>query len=221
GGGIYIIGSQDYDVSTSGIDFRGLKIYKNTADKAGQSIYIVMRNLAELVRQGDDGEYIKGNYTTGISDKTELEGIPANQSTYETLPTSEIEEQQRDLEYFWSHPSHSIYHIKYRNGGQHNGEDQQWCGNWDEACLTMQYAIDQISINKGGLAATKVDEKDIGISQIGYDLTNPIQLSKSGSHADVIKIMKQMYDTPSEMTGNAEIKILKNDDNTKEDGKQG
>ncbi|KAA6310221.1 MAG: hypothetical protein EZS28_056350, partial [Streblomastix strix] len=128
GGGIYIIGSKDYDVSTSGIDFRGLKIYKNTADKAGQSIYIVMRNLAELVRQGDDGEYVKGNYTTGVSDKKELEGIPANSSTYETLPTSEIEQQQRDLEYFWSHPSHSIYHIKYRSGGQNNGEDQQWCG---------------------------------------------------------------------------------------------
>ncbi|KAA6400992.1 MAG: hypothetical protein EZS28_003485 [Streblomastix strix] len=220
GGGIFLTGNGDYDPSAQRLDLKGMKILRNIADKGGQSLYIAMTKIVDWCRTGTSGEYVKGNYSDGISYKNELEGIPYDQSTFYILSISQIQIHQRSLEDYWNIPSYSIYHIQNRNEGQYNGSDQQWCGNWDEACLTIQYAIDQISIKKGS-AMTIVDEKNIGISQFGYDLINPLQLSKSFIYTSSIKIMKQLYGTPSQMSGNAEIKILKNNDNNKENGKQG
>ncbi|KAA6384424.1 MAG: hypothetical protein EZS28_020049, partial [Streblomastix strix] len=220
GGGIFLTGSGDYDPSTLRLNLKGMKIYNNTADTSGQSLYVAMTKLAEWCRTGTSGEYVKGNYTDGITNVNELEGVSINQSSFKVLSVAQIQNQQRSLEYYWSISSLSIYHVQNRNGGQYNGSDSQWCGNWDEPCESIQYAIDLISIKQGS-SITKVDQKNIGINQLGYDLQSPIQLNKSGSHTDIIKIMKQMYGTPSEMSGNAEIKILKNNDDNKENGKLG
>ncbi|KAA6385271.1 MAG: hypothetical protein EZS28_019203 [Streblomastix strix] len=218
GGGIFIGGTGAYDPTSKTLDLKGMKINGNTASKGGQSLYAVMSKLKEWCRIGKAGEFVKGNYSDIDSDESDLEGIPTELSTFQSLSATSIQSQQRALEYYWS-PRQSIYHILNRNGLEYKGQDQQWCGNWDEACLTIQYTIDQISINKGS-TTTKVDEKQIGVSQYGYDLQTPIQFSKSGSHTDVVKIMKQLYGTPQQMSGNAEIKIIKNDD-SKETGRRG
>ncbi|KAA6373895.1 MAG: hypothetical protein EZS28_030577 [Streblomastix strix] len=57
GGGIFLIGSGDYDPSTKRLDLKGMKIYNNSADKGGQSLYVVMTNLIEWCKSGivDDG----------------------------------------------------------------------------------------------------------------------------------------------------------------------
>ncbi|KAA6309499.1 MAG: hypothetical protein EZS28_056499, partial [Streblomastix strix] len=56
GGGIFLTGSGDYDVSSPKFDLSGMKILGNTADKGGQSIYIIMSELQELCRIGTAGE---------------------------------------------------------------------------------------------------------------------------------------------------------------------
>ncbi|KAA6400670.1 MAG: hypothetical protein EZS28_003797 [Streblomastix strix] len=219
GGGIFLTGSGEYNPSSQKLNLKGMKIYNNSASSGGQSLYVAMTKLKEWCIIGNAGEYVKGNYSDGISNLNELQGIPIDQQSFNILQNEQIQIQQRALEYYWN-VRNSIYHIQNRNGGQYYGQDQQWCGNWDEACLTIQYAIDLISIKQGS-SITKVDQKNIGINQLGYDLQSPIQLNKSDCHTDVIKIMKQMYGTPSEMSGNAEMKILKNNDDNKENGKLG
>ncbi|KAA6385791.1 MAG: hypothetical protein EZS28_018683 [Streblomastix strix] len=219
GGGIFLTGSGDYDPSTKRLDLKGMKIFGNMADNGGQSLYVAMTKLKEWCIIGNAGEYVKGNYSDGISNMNELQGITIDQQSFNILQKEQIQIQQRALEYYWN-VRNSLYHIHNRNGGQYYGQDQQWCGNWDEPCESIQYAIDLISIKQGS-SITKVEEKNIGISQYGYDLVSPIQLSKSGSHTDVVKIMKQMYGTPSQMSGNAEMKIMKNNDDNKENGKVG
>ncbi|KAA6390517.1 MAG: hypothetical protein EZS28_013955 [Streblomastix strix] len=220
GGGIFLTGSGDYDSSTNRLDLRGMKIFGNNADNGGQSLYVAMAKVTEWCRTGSDGEYVKGNYSDGISIMNELVGIPQSKSQIELLLNGQIQIQQKALEYYWK-VRNSIYHIQNRNGGQYNGTDALNCGEQITPCKTIEYAIDLISINKGGSETVFIEEKNIGISQYGYDLTSPIQLSKSGSHTDLIKIMKQMYGTPSQMSGNAEMKIMKNNDNNKENEKLG
>ncbi|KAA6371634.1 MAG: hypothetical protein EZS28_032839, partial [Streblomastix strix] len=139
GGGIYIIGSQDYDVSTSGIDFRGLKIYKNTADKAGQSIYIVMRNLAELCLYGNDGEFVKGNYTDGISNQNELQGIPVDSTTFNSSSTETINSQQNYLEDYWIINRNEYY-------TKDTGSDA-WLCTQSSPCKTLDVSLIQSNIN--------------------------------------------------------------------------
>ncbi|KAA6375243.1 MAG: hypothetical protein EZS28_029230, partial [Streblomastix strix] len=63
GGGMFLGGSGDYDPSTKLIDLRGMKIYNNSADIYGQSLYIVMRQVIEFCQYGTQGEYVKGNYS--------------------------------------------------------------------------------------------------------------------------------------------------------------
>ncbi|KAA6360665.1 MAG: hypothetical protein EZS28_043808, partial [Streblomastix strix] len=46
-GGIFLIGTGDYDSSTKTLDFRWMNITGNTAGRGGQSLYIVMTKLAE------------------------------------------------------------------------------------------------------------------------------------------------------------------------------
>ncbi|KAA6367584.1 MAG: hypothetical protein EZS28_036889, partial [Streblomastix strix] len=220
GGGICIGVTGTYDVASQSIDLHGMKIYGNTADKNGQSLYVVMTKLKEWCETGLLGEYVKGNYSDDTSAETDLEGFVMDFRDF--YQQSHSQSDNKILEHYWNSPipSFSIWHVLYRNGGQ-QGSDSSDCGEVTASCKTIEHAIKQVSLKKAGSIEQYVEVKNIGINQIGYDLQYPMQLSKSDSHTDVIKIMKQMYGTPTEMTGNAEIKILKNNDNTKEDGKQG
>ncbi|KAA6363102.1 MAG: hypothetical protein EZS28_041371 [Streblomastix strix] len=47
GGGIFLTGTRDYNSSTKRLDFKGMKIYGNVADKAGQRLYVGMNHLVE------------------------------------------------------------------------------------------------------------------------------------------------------------------------------
>ncbi|KAA6389834.1 MAG: hypothetical protein EZS28_014639, partial [Streblomastix strix] len=220
GGGIFIGVTGTYDVTSKSIDLHGMKIYKNTADKNGQSLYAVMTKLKEWCETGLLGEYVKGNYSDDTSAETDLEGFVMDFRDFYTSSHSQTD--NKILEHYWNSPipSFSIWHVLYRNGGQ-QGSDSPDCGEVISSCKTIEHAIKQVSLKQAGSVEQYVEVKNIGINQNGYDLQYPMQLSKSDSHTDVIKIMKQMYNTPSEMIGNAEIKILKNNDNSKESNTQG
>ncbi|KAA6323581.1 MAG: hypothetical protein EZS28_054298, partial [Streblomastix strix] len=60
GGGLFIGCNGDYNPSTELIDLRGMKIYNNSADKYGQSLFIAMRQVVEFCQYGTQGEYVKG-----------------------------------------------------------------------------------------------------------------------------------------------------------------
>ncbi|KAA6393513.1 MAG: hypothetical protein EZS28_010965 [Streblomastix strix] len=84
GGGIFLTGNGDYDPSTESLDFRGMNIYGNCADCGGQT-----------------GEYIKGNYNDKYSDFEDIEGISADQITFNSLSLEQIEQQQAPLQQYW------------------------------------------------------------------------------------------------------------------------
>ncbi|KAA6389189.1 MAG: hypothetical protein EZS28_015286 [Streblomastix strix] len=160
GGGIFIGVGGIFIPSTQKLDLKGMKIYGNSASKAGQSLYAVMSELKDWCEYGLDSDTSLGNNTFD-------------------------------------------------------------CGEVSFPCKTIEYTIQEISVKKGGQNTVFIEEKNIGISQNGFDLMYTLQLNKSGSYTNIIKIMKQLYGTPSEMPGNAEIKVLKNNDDNKENGKQG
>ncbi|KAA6372680.1 MAG: hypothetical protein EZS28_031793, partial [Streblomastix strix] len=208
GGGMFLTGSGDYDPSTLRLDLKGMRILGNTANNGGQSLYVAITKLAEWCRTGTAGEYVKGNYIDSTSDLNELQGVRMDYSTFKILLISQIQNQQRSLEYYWN-VRNQIYHIQNRNGGQYYGQDQYWCGNIDEPCESIEYALKQISVRNGGNETTPISEKKIGITEGGLQLSNPFSFSESSSYTSVIKIMKQMYGTTSAMTEQAEIKIIK------------
>ncbi|KAA6352909.1 MAG: hypothetical protein EZS28_051564, partial [Streblomastix strix] len=197
-----------------------MKILGNTADKGGQSIYIIMSELQELCRIGTAGEYMKGNYSDTDSDENELEGIPISFDQFQALTSEQIVKQQRPLEYICTNPQEDIWHLQTGAVQSIESEDQYWCGNTDEPCESIEYALMQISIRKGGSETTFISEKKIGITEGGFELSDPIEFNQQSYSGD-IKIMKQMYKTTSAIQGNAEIKIKKDNNDSKEDGKQG
>ncbi|KAA6356523.1 MAG: hypothetical protein EZS28_047950, partial [Streblomastix strix] len=101
GGGIFLTGNGDYDISSKRLDLKGMKIYGNSADKAGQSLYVAMTQLAEWCRTGIAGEYAKGNYSDGISNQIELQGIQVDQTTFKYYSSIQINEQQNYLDEYW------------------------------------------------------------------------------------------------------------------------
>ncbi|KAA6390518.1 MAG: hypothetical protein EZS28_013956, partial [Streblomastix strix] len=221
GGGIFIGINGSLSPSMS-LDLKGMKIYGNSATYGGQSLYVVMDKLKDWCEYGLLGEYVKGNYSDTDSIESDLQGLVLDFSQFTSSSQSYIQTNQKTLENYWrvTIPSYSIWHVQQRFGSQ-NGTDALNCGETNQPCKTIEYAIRQISLNIGGSETQVIEEKNIGISQYGYDLTTPIQLSKSGSYTDVLKIMKQMYGTSSEIQGQAEIKIMKNNDDNKENGKLG
>ncbi|KAA6369912.1 MAG: hypothetical protein EZS28_034562 [Streblomastix strix] len=76
GGGLFICGSGNYNASTNYLDFHGLKIFNNSADNKGQSMYIAIPKVAEWCQSGILGEYVKGNYNNKNSSLDDLYGIP-------------------------------------------------------------------------------------------------------------------------------------------------
>ncbi|KAA6382160.1 MAG: hypothetical protein EZS28_022313, partial [Streblomastix strix] len=225
GGGVFltVIGSYDYDAESSrGFQLNGMKIYNNSADKGGQSIYVAMTKVVEWCKLGIAGEYVKGNYSDYHSNLNELQGIPLNYQQFKSKNTQQINQQQEYLQNYWDASiKGSIWHVLNRLVGSTTGIDQYHCGNSDAPCESIEYALKQISIEKELSETGTTSEKRIGITENGFDLTTPLQLSQTISYTKVIKIMKQMYGTPSEMQGQAEIKIMKNNNNNKENGKLG
>ncbi|KAA6359172.1 MAG: hypothetical protein EZS28_045301, partial [Streblomastix strix] len=63
GGGIFVTGSEDYNVFSKRFNLKGLKMIENTASRRGQSIYIAMTKVVEWCKLGIAGEYVKGNYS--------------------------------------------------------------------------------------------------------------------------------------------------------------
>ncbi|KAA6397892.1 MAG: hypothetical protein EZS28_006579, partial [Streblomastix strix] len=91
GGGLFFGCNGDYDPSTELIDLRGMKIYNNSADKYGCSLFIVMKQVIEFCKQGFLGEYVKGNYSDAYSDEHDLVGIPVDFSTFNSSSPQTIE----------------------------------------------------------------------------------------------------------------------------------
>ncbi|KAA6371212.1 MAG: hypothetical protein EZS28_033261 [Streblomastix strix] len=101
GGGLFLGGLGDYDPSTEMIDLRGMNIYNNSADKYGQNLYIVMRDVVRLCQYGILGEFVKGYYSDGVSNQYELWGISLDLSTFNSSSPQTIEQQQQPLEPLW------------------------------------------------------------------------------------------------------------------------
>ncbi|KAA6377792.1 MAG: hypothetical protein EZS28_026681 [Streblomastix strix] len=101
GGGLFLGIFGDYDPNSKLIDLRGMKIYNNSADKFGQSLYIVMTKVVDFCQYGILGEYVKGNYSDVYSDENDLEGIPKNLNDFYNLSQEEIEQQSQPLEPLW------------------------------------------------------------------------------------------------------------------------
>ncbi|KAA6375986.1 MAG: hypothetical protein EZS28_028488, partial [Streblomastix strix] len=179
---------------------------------------VQLRVILSNLLYGDKGEYVKGNYSDATSVETDLEGIPLDWTTFTSLQQDEILSLQRKLEVYWSLPFGDIWHISNRDQ-KILGVDQFQCGEYDEPCKTIEYALKQISVRKGGSEAAEVTEKKIGITEGGFDILTPIDpdIYLTGK----LTIVKQLYGTTSVIAKQAEIKILKNNDNNKENGKQG
>ncbi|KAA6353471.1 MAG: hypothetical protein EZS28_051003, partial [Streblomastix strix] len=101
GDGIFLIGTGDYDPSTESLDFRGMNLNGNFADCGGQSLYVVMPNIIELFESGLIREYIGGNYSDYYSDFEEIEGISADQITFNSLSLESVQQQQAPLQQYW------------------------------------------------------------------------------------------------------------------------
>ncbi|KAA6358400.1 MAG: hypothetical protein EZS28_046073, partial [Streblomastix strix] len=181
GGGIFLTGSGDYDILSNGLDFHGMNISDNSADKGGFSLYAVMSKLKEWCRSGQLGEYVKGNYTDGESNKNELQGIPVSSTIFNSYSSNEIYAQQKYLEAYWGPPLNDIWHIQSGTIQLITAEDQYYCGNSDEPCGSIEYALKQISIWKGGSETSDISEKKIGINKEGFELTNPIEFNSNQS----------------------------------------
>ncbi|KAA6376186.1 MAG: hypothetical protein EZS28_028287, partial [Streblomastix strix] len=222
GGGMFIGGNGNYDVSSKKLDLRGMKINGNTASKAGYSVYVVISTVEEWCKIGNAGEYVKGNYTDNQSDQIELYGIKSQlNSFFYSLSVDSITTQQKPLEYYWNIPKGILWHLSNRNEAQIHGTDQPGCAEYNNPCRTIEFALEQISITKGGLAQSMISEKRIGINEDGYNLNIPFQFIPTECNTNIIKIMKQLYGTNQAMIGQSEIKILKNNEISKENGKQG
>ncbi|KAA6390696.1 MAG: hypothetical protein EZS28_013777 [Streblomastix strix] len=101
GGGMFLGGSGDYDPNSKLIDLRGMNICNNSADKYGQCLYIVLRDVVRLCQYGKQGEYVKGNYSDAYFDEHGLEGIPMDLNTFNSSSPQTIEHQQQPLESWW------------------------------------------------------------------------------------------------------------------------
>ncbi|KAA6381389.1 MAG: hypothetical protein EZS28_023084, partial [Streblomastix strix] len=211
GGGIFLTGTGDYDPLTKILDFKGMKIIGNNADNGGLSLYVAMSKLAEWCRTGIAGEYVKGNYTDRISNKSELQGIPVDSINFKALLIDQLQLAQKPLEYYWNVPQQDIWHVQSGLVQLISAEDQFQCGNIDDPCVTIEYALKQISIRKGGSETSSISEKKIGITQGGFELSDPIEFNQQ-SYTGEIKIMKQMYGTSSAMNGQAQLTIKKGGD---------
>ncbi|KAA6356068.1 MAG: hypothetical protein EZS28_048405, partial [Streblomastix strix] len=100
GGGIMLVGSGDYVASSLNLNLKGMKISGNTAQQSGgQSLFVVMPKLASWCRYGSLGEFVKGNYSDETSAETDLQGIPVDYNSFQTL--TQIQSETYYLEDYW------------------------------------------------------------------------------------------------------------------------
>ncbi|KAA6373629.1 MAG: hypothetical protein EZS28_030844 [Streblomastix strix] len=139
GGGIFLAGYNNYDSLSKMLDFRKMKIYGNTADKAGQSLYVVMTKVVDWCRRGKAGEFVKGNYSDGISNINELQGIRVDSTTFSSYSTETINQQQNYLYNYWN-----IIMVEYFV--QSTGNDTFQC-NSSNPCKTLNASVIKSNIN--------------------------------------------------------------------------
>ncbi|KAA6388031.1 MAG: hypothetical protein EZS28_016442, partial [Streblomastix strix] len=149
GGGIFLTGNGNYNPISERIDLEGMKMYQNSADKGGSSLFVAMNELKELCQYGTDGQYIKGNYSDTDSDEHELEGIAMQLTQFNSAQQTQIDLGKMILEEYWKLPFELIWHVQYRYQQQQQqqqliGIDQYYCGKIEEPC--QRNAI-QSSIN--------------------------------------------------------------------------
>ncbi|KAA6385407.1 MAG: hypothetical protein EZS28_019067 [Streblomastix strix] len=222
GGGIFLTGNGDYSAQSNSLNFKGINISDNSANNGGQSIYVIMSKLKEWCRYGTAGEYVKGNYSDAYSNQNELQGIPISFEQFLSLSSEQRTKIQISLKYYWNLPQQDIWHIQSGTSQTLTPEDQFYCGKIDEPCESIEYALKQISVRKGGSETSDIPEKKIGITEVGFELTNPIELNPSITHTNKITIMKQLYGTSSAMIDNSQLKIKKgSNDSNIENGKSG
>ncbi|KAA6374462.1 MAG: hypothetical protein EZS28_030010, partial [Streblomastix strix] len=101
GAGIFVAGRGNYDILSNALDLRGMKFYNNSADKSGQTLFVVMSSLQDLCKK-DEGKYVKGNYSDTQSIVGELEGISIDYTIFISQTQDQIEQQQHHLQYYWS-----------------------------------------------------------------------------------------------------------------------
>ncbi|KAA6380206.1 MAG: hypothetical protein EZS28_024268, partial [Streblomastix strix] len=101
GGGIFLSGYGEYDPTSKLIDLHGMQIYNNTADKFGQSLFVVMAQVVELCQYGILGEYVKGNYSDTYSDENQLYGISLNSNEFYSGTYEENEPYIKPLILWW------------------------------------------------------------------------------------------------------------------------
>ncbi|KAA6367993.1 MAG: hypothetical protein EZS28_036480, partial [Streblomastix strix] len=139
GGGIFLTGYGDYDSLSKMLDFRKMKIYGNIADKAGQSLYVAMIKVLDWCKQGTAGEYVKGNYSDGISNQNELQGISLNYNTFNSFSTNTIISQQNYLYNYWN-----VIKVEYYVNSTRN--DAQQCTQ-SNPCKTLEASAIISNIN--------------------------------------------------------------------------
>ncbi|KAA6372123.1 MAG: hypothetical protein EZS28_032351, partial [Streblomastix strix] len=100
GGGIFLTGYGDYNSLSKMLDFRKMKFNGNTANKSGQTMYVAISKVVEWCKDGTAGEYVKGNYSDGISNQNELQGIPVDSTTFFSQSSTQISSIQKYLEEF-------------------------------------------------------------------------------------------------------------------------
>ncbi|KAA6381284.1 MAG: hypothetical protein EZS28_023188, partial [Streblomastix strix] len=108
GGGIFLTGSGDYQPKSQRLNFAGMMIYNNSADNGGMSLFVSISKVKQWCYYGDDGEYVKGNYSDVTSNKFELLGIPLNSSQFKNQTINQIDKKQKYLEYWWTHKPLSL-----------------------------------------------------------------------------------------------------------------
>ncbi|KAA6383164.1 MAG: hypothetical protein EZS28_021309 [Streblomastix strix] len=101
---MFITGNGNYNPALERIDLEGMKIYNNSADKGGLSIFVAMSQLKELCYYGIDGQYIKGNYSDTDSDEQDLEGIQMQFAQFNSAQQNQIEQRTIHLEEYWKLP---------------------------------------------------------------------------------------------------------------------
>ncbi|KAA6356302.1 MAG: hypothetical protein EZS28_048171, partial [Streblomastix strix] len=186
GGGIFLTGSGDYDPSSKRLDLKGMKIIRNVAEISGQSLFVAISKVAEWCRTGTAGEYVKGNYSDGISDSNELEGIPVDSTTFNSYSSLQIKNYPLD--------STQLSSILIRSEGEFNitGKVRFFLINFIMEGPTLQQDSDStgLQIHYYGIyglsQSSEIDLQDCefhmqdGELQIGKCF---IYLEKGGNHA--------------------------------------
>ncbi|KAA6359073.1 MAG: hypothetical protein EZS28_045400, partial [Streblomastix strix] len=142
GGGIMLVGTGEYVASSKTLDLKGMNISGNTAEYEGQSLYVIMSKLKEWCRYGSLGEFVKGNYSDTTSAETDLQGIPIDFNSFESLTQLYISDNQKLLEDYWRHATEDTdLYVKS------DGDDDQFCTSINPCKrLDAAYVMNNINI---------------------------------------------------------------------------